>query len=265
MLFSGYSYASAQDTVPNQAAGDVRTLAVDIHLSLNRDNTPDAIAFKLTQAIQLFRSPCEEVTDFQIYSRSQNLTVLKAKCKATPLYGISVGSNGYISVYGGDGIIAGFDRRDGVIYSFGLDGNLEASDGITIDNILDETAARLQSGDDFSPVYILLFVVIVLIIIAISIVMSLGLLRRRSSRREADTQLFSRRVSKETKDQLTQESKKLIANIFKHPSGIYIVRGKSGHRRFFASLIWALSYRYFSTRLFESSPPTPIDEKADQD
>jgi hypothetical protein len=174
-----------------------------------------------------------------------------------PLYGVSVGSNGYMSVYGGDGIIAGLDRRDGVIYSFGLDGKLEPTDGITIEGVLSETAARLQSGDEFSPIYILLFVVAVLVIIGLSVILSLGIWRRRSSKKDADAQQFTRRVSKETKDQLTDESKEIFANIYKHPSGTYIVRGKSGHRRFFASLLWALAYRYLQSRIFEVGAPQP--------
>ncbi len=251
----------AQDRNQQQTGNDLRTLAVDIHLSLNRESTPEAIALKLTNAIQLFRSECSEVTDFQIYSKNQNLSTLKVKCSTSPLYGVSVGSNGYMSVYGGDGIIAGLDRRDGVIYSFGVDGKLEPTEGLTVDSVLNETAARLQNNDKFSPIYILLFILMVLIIIALSIILSLGLWRRSTSRKDADAQLFSRRVSKETKDQLTNESKALFAGIFRHPTGIYIVRGKSGHRRFFASIFWALSYRYLRSRIFEVSPPAPITQK----
>lgn len=249
---------NTQSNIQTPANNDIRAFAVDIHLSLNRENTPESVAFKLSRAVQLFRGECTSVTDFQIYTKSQNLTAVKVKCAAMPLYGVNVGSNGYMSVYGGDGIIAGLDRRDGVIYSFGLDGKLEPTDGITIEGALDETAARLQSGDAFSPIYILLFIVAILIIIALSVVLSLGLWRRRSSRKDADAQQFTRRVSKETKDQLTNESKELFANIYKHPSGTYIVRGKSGHRRFFSSLFWALAYKYLRSRIFEVGAPQPL-------
>lgn len=255
--------AIAQNDAQPQSTTDIRALAVDIHLSLNRENTPEAIAFKLTQALQRFRADCPEVTDFQIYSRSQNLTDLKVKCTAAPLYGLSVGSNGYIAVYGGNGIIAGLDRRDGVIYSFGIDGELELTDGITIDNIIDETTARLQSGDEFSPIYILLFVVILLTVIVLMIAISLGIWRGRSSRLDADTQILNRRISKATKDQLAEESKKVSKNIFKHPSGTYIVRGQSGHRRFFPSIIWAIAYRSFNVRIFEVSAPTLISTESE--
>jgi hypothetical protein len=234
-----------------------------VYVGVNRASPPATIALKLAEVIRIYRFRCTRVTDYQVFIARPNLLDIKAKCSGDPLYGVTVASNGYVAVYGGNGMVSALDRRDGIIYSFSADGAVESDSRLTADEALGETVERLQVGDGYNFWYTLaIFAVMVAIIIAISGVW-LRMWRKRKGkhrhhRRVKPMARHTVQASSEIKNQLLKESERVAAHVYLHPSGIYLGVGKRGKRRFFKSRFWAVMYRTFGLRMFETSAPPPV-------
>lgn len=252
--------ASAQLGADNQ---DPRQMAHDIYVGVNRQSPPATIALKLGEVIRVYRFRCTRVTDYQVYIQRPNLIDLKVKCSGDPLYGVTVASNGYVAVYGGNGMVSALDRRDAIILSFAASGQLESDSRLTADEALDETVERLQLGDGYNLWYVLaMFGFLIAIIIVVGAVW-LRMWRQRSGKHRHHRKMkpmarHTVQAASDIKNQLLKESTRVAAHIYKHPSGVYIGRGKQGKRRFFKSFFWALLYRSFGMRMFEISAPTPL-------
>ncbi len=245
--------SSLEDTDPRQ-------MALDVYSGINRGTLPENIAIQLRDIVQLFRYRCTRVTDYQIYQARPNLIDLKVKCSGDPLYGVTVASNGFVTVFGGNGILSGFDRRDALIHSFRVEG--EATDSsLTIDQAFDETVTRIEMGDEFDFVYLLGSVMAIL---AFGIILFVVLLRvyrykqgRKPRQRHKPMQKHRVSVASDIKDRLIAESVEVSKYVRKHPSGIYFATGSRGKRRIFKSKTWAILYARYGIKLFESS----LDEK----
>ncbi|MFC4348733.1 hypothetical protein ACFO5Q_12845 [Kordiimonas lipolytica] len=239
---------------------DPRQLAHDIYVGVNRGSPPAAVALKLAEVIQVYRFRCTRVTDYQVFVSRPNLLDIKAKCSGDPLYGVTVASNGYVAVYGGNGILGALDRRDGLIYSFSASGEMESDSRLTADQAIDETVERLQLGDGLNLWYILAMFAVLLAIFILIAGVWLKMWRRRTTkeRQRRKVKPMARHTIQATsdiKDMLLKESTRVAANIYKHPSGIFIARGKRGKRRFYRSRFWAAMYRSLGLRMFETSAP----------
>lgn len=249
---------------------DPRQMAHDIYSGVNRGSPPASVALKIAEVIRVYRFRCTRVTDYQVFVQRPNLLDIKAKCSGDPLYGVTVASNGYVAVYGGNGMVSALDRRDALIYSFGATGQLESDSRLTADEAFDETVERLQLGDDWNLMYVLaMFAVILAGVIAIAAVWFRMWQKRKSKQKHRrKVKPMARHTVQATtsvKDQLLKESERVAANIYKHPSGMYIARGKRGKRRFFRSRTWAAMYRSFGVRMFETSAPQMIGEPMPSD
>lgn len=239
---------------------DPRQLAHDIYVGVNRDSPPAAVALKLAEVIQVYRFRCTRVTDYQVFVSRPNLLDIKAKCSGDPLYGVTVASNGYVAVYGGNGILGALDRRDGLIYSFSASGELDSDSRLTADQALDETVERLQLGDGLNLWYILAMFAVLLAIFILIAGVWMKMWRRRTAKKRERRKIkpmarHAVQATSEVKDMLLKESTRVAANIYKHPSGIFIARGKRGKRRFYRSRFWAAMYRSLGIRMFETSAP----------
>lgn len=254
-------------SLPSQAQnneGDPRQLALDIYSGINRGTTEAAIALKLRQVIEVFRYRCTRVTDYQVYSLRPNLTDLKVKCSGDPLYGVTVASNGFVTVYGGNGILAGLDRRDAIIYSFGSEGELAQDSRLTVEQALDDTAVRLELGDQYNFLYLMGMFMLIAAMGILGILVWVRIWKKKTGRkpRERMKPMHKHRVSlsSDQKNQLMEESEEVAKHVRKHPSGIFIATGKRGKRRLFASKFWAIAYARYSVRMFEASLPPAVSD-----
>lgn len=244
-------------------------MAHDIYVGVNRQSPPATIALKLGEVIRIYRFRCTRVTDYQVYIQRPNLIDLKVKCSGDPLYGVTVASNGYVAIYGGNGMVSALDRRDAIILSFAASGQLQSDSRLTADEALDETVERLQLGDGYNLWYVLaMFGVLIAIIIVLGAVW-LRMWRRRAGKHRHHRKMkpmarHTVQAASEVKNQLLKESTQVAAHIYKHPSGVYLGRGKLGKRRFFRSFLWAVLYRSFGVRMFEISAPTPVNADTDE-
>lgn len=253
--------AFGQLAIENQ---DPRQMAHDIYVGINRQTPPASVAQKIADVIRVYRFRCTRVTDYQVFIARPNLIDIKAKCSGDPLYGVTVASNGYVAVYGGNGMVSALDRRDGLIYSFAADGQIESDSRLTANEALDETVERLQLGDGYNFMYVLAMFAVALAILIVIAAVWYRMWRKSKSKHKHRRKIkpMARHTVQATsaiKDQVLKESARVAANVYKHPSGIYIGRGKRGKRRFFHSAFWAAMYRSFGIRMFETSAPAPIN------
>ena len=242
---------------------DPRQMAHDIYVGVNRGSPPATIALKLADVVRIFRFRCTRVTDYQVYVSRPNLIDLKVKCSGDPLYGLTVASNGYVAVYGGNGIVSSLDRRDAIIYSIDASGQLESDSRLSADQALDETVERLQLGDQYNLLYVLTMFAILAAAGILAVALWVRMWRKRDAKRRHRRKLkplarHTVQASSSIKNILLEESEPIGTNLFKHPSGIFIAKGKRGKRRFFHSRLFAMLYRSFGIRMFETGAPAPL-------
>ena len=238
---------------------DPRQLALDIYSGINRAAPPPTIAVRLQAVVRLFRYRCTRLTDYQVFAQRTNIVDLKVKCSGDTLYGVTVASNGYVSVYGGNGILSGLNRSDALIYSFDNEGELSGDSSLTVNQALGETVDRLDLEDEVNVAYVIGIVTITLAFIMVFVIVWWRAWKFKQTRkpRERMKPMTKHRVgaTSSLKDEYLEESNEVVKNVFKHPDGFYIGRGQSGKRRFFKSLVWAKLYASRGWRLFEISAP----------
>lgn len=248
--------ATAQNLIDTD---DPRQLALDIYSGVQRASDPAPIALRLQAVIRIFRYRCTRLTDYQVYAQRTNIVDFKAKCSGDAIYGVTVASNGYVAVYGGNGILSGFNRTDGLILSFANDGDLQGDSALTVEQAVGETVDRLDLEDEVNLVSILGIVAGTLgFIMAFSLIWWRAWKFKQSRKpRQRMKPMAKHRVGASTsdKDLFIDESKKVGTGIFKHPDGFFISRGKRGKRRFFKSFLWAKLYATRGWRMFEISAP----------
>lgn len=244
----------AQNVLDSQ---DPRQMALDIYVDITRGVEPATIALKLEQVIELFRYTCTRVTDYQVFAQRPNITDLKVKCSGASLYGVTIASNGYVAVYGGNQIVASLDRRDGLIFSFGAEGDLSDTSAVDIDRVKEETRARFLLGGEYDYIYLIgMLVILVGMASAIGVVF-LRLWRHRKRRRKTRGRMkpmkkFTlRKGNSDLKNRLQAESEEIAKYVHKHESGIYLAVGKRGKRRLFKSAFWAKMYARWNTHFYE--------------
>ncbi|WP_247118972.1 hypothetical protein [Kordiimonas marina] len=239
---------------------DPRQLGLDIYGDIKREVPPATVGLKLGELIQIYRFRCTRVTDYQLFTVRANLIDIKVKCSGDPLYGVTVASNGYVAVYGGNGILGELDRRDAVIYSFAADGALARDSRLTVKQAVSETVDRMDLTQGYNWVYMLGMAGLILLIGVGGVMIWFKAWRRRKGRpRKRRISEPLRRSSTLTttaaKDILVLESERVMPHIYRHPSGVFIAQGRRGKRRFFNSIIWAVTYRILGWKLFQTVPP----------
>lgn len=250
--------AQAQTLIDTE---DPRQLALDIYSGVARAAPPASTAVRLQAVVRIFRFRCTRLTDYQVFRQRTNIVDLKVKCSGDPLYGVTVASNGYVAVYGGNGILSGLNRSDGLIFSFGNDGDLAGDSSLTVEEAVGETVERLELEDEVNVVYVMGIVTLTLGFLMVVSLIWWRAWRHRQGRkpRQRMKPMHKHRVaaSSNAKDQLVDESQVVMKNVYRHPSGVFIARGKRGKRRFFKNLFWAKMYASRGWRMFEASAPSP--------
>jgi len=248
------SAVAGQDAIDRS---DPRQMALDVFSGIERGTEPATIALKLRQIVELFRYRCTRVTDYQVFSRRPNITDIKVKCSGDALYGATVASNGFVAVYGGNGMLAGLDRRDAVIYSLDVDGAVDDTSGFDIDRIKEETQLRATLGSEYDYVYLGGMVLILLGIMFVMALVFFRVLRRKQGRkprsRMKPMQKFKVGFTSEMKNRLVDEGAEIAKFVYQHESGIFVAIGKRGKRRLFLSAFWAKMYARWGIRMFEAS------------
>lgn len=256
MLAGGQVPINAQAIVNTD---DPRQLGLDIFAAVNRGSEPATVAIRLQSLVRVFRFRCTRLTDYQVFSQRTNIIDFKVKCSGDSLYGVTVASNGYVSVYGGNGIISSFNRNDGLILIFDNEGALSGDRSLTVGQAVGETVDRLELEEDINVIYVMGTIASTL-----GFLLIFGLIwwrawhyrqTRKPRQRMKPMQKHRVNASSSDKDAYLDESEEVSKNVFKHPQGFFIARGKRGKRRFFPGRVWASLYASRGWRLFEISAP----------
>ncbi len=231
--------ASVAPRAPAQELQELTASA--IWQAANSGRNPRALSRLLHQAIRDAGRECAWVSDYQILQRGEERLVIKAKCPSVPVYGIAVTRQPTPSftVVGGDGLVGGFDIADGEIVSL----DHPPAEGIFVGTPGSDARATRRSGEERRlPSWVLASAVLNLLVLFGIAALFFVVWRRARPLPPLDS---------ETKDELMRTSREILPDIYRHPDGFYLVRGRHGKRRIFPWLVSAILYRDLGIKLLE--------------
>ncbi|GIX16370.1 MAG: hypothetical protein KatS3mg119_0556 [Rhodothalassiaceae bacterium] len=232
-------------SVPRQAVeaqaddGLKEVTAAALWQAAGQSRDRQAIARLLQQAIRGAGNSCAWVSDYQIVERTDSRLLFKAKCPGMPLYGVRItrGEGLELTVVGGDGLVGAFSAADGEIVSFDHPpsaGIFSAPPAEREERTAGEPAPVLLLGAALNILLLVLFVA--------AVVAAVLVIRRAQPLPPMDSA---------TKNRLMLQAREVLPNVYRHPDGFYIVRGRHGRRRIFPWLVCALLYRDLGFRVLE--------------
>jgi hypothetical protein len=238
---------------PNAKPAAFNTIQLALYQALDREPGTDTVAALIKQNLNAISRNCDQVMAYQIFRYKPANRTLKIKCARQSLMAMTVGRNGGVQVIGGDGSIGDMLASDGRIYSVM---------GQTLKTYMAEQKLRDDAvANSRSPVPITepageapaasvqwpmsLLIINGLMIAGAAFLFWRFLLARRS-RYHQDWALSST-----DKDYMVDESLEVYPNIFRHPRGFFISRGKHGKRRLFKNAFAAMLYRDLGVKIGE--------------
>jgi hypothetical protein len=268
--------------LPNLMQIDFTQLGGLLYAHLLAEADPARSGLIIEAALQRASKPCQQISAFQIYRYRTGFRTLKVKCPGKPLYVITVGTTGGVQISGGDGTIPELEASDGRIYSlFGREIKIPKpqdptplTPGATPTSIPTAqtapettivplpakpvsianspalasqpvgTDAQIEPGSHRFRSWML-----VINGVGISLLLVALWAWLRARRRRAD--ILDYGLSSDDKDMLLDESREIYPNIFQHPQGFLISRGRRGKRRLFRGTFAAILYRDFGVKIGE--------------
>ncbi len=230
---------------PPKKPEPLNTIQHALYQAINKEQAPDAVALLIKQNLDTLSRPCEQVMAYQIFRYTSSARTLKIKCARQPLMAMTVGTNGGVEVLGGDGSISDMMASDGRIYSV-LGQTLQtymaqqkARDAASTTTAIQSAAPITQEPVVASKTNWPLLLIILNSLLAFGAVYLVW--RFQASRRASTDAGWA--LSSTDKDYMMDESREVYPNVFRHPRGFFISRGKRGKRRLFHSALAAMLYR----------------------
>ncbi len=264
--------------LPNLLQLDFEQMGKLLYAHLLAEADPSRSALIIEAALQRAGKSCAQINAFQIYRYRTGSRTLKVKCPGKPLYVLTVGNTGGFQISGGDGTVPELQTSDGRIYSlFGREIKQPKAPGITplsgsppvqpMDTgslpkvitpaspqpvvVAPAVPAGPATGEPGAQGETFRFRSWLLLINGVGLGMLMlalwGYLRARRKRSD----ILDYGLSSDDKDLLLDESREIYPNIFQHPQGFFISRGRRGKRRLFRSAFPAILYRDFGLKMGE--------------
>lgn len=191
---------------------------------------------------------CPRVREYQVYRATTRARTLKIKCEERPLFAVTVGVSGEAFVSGGDGTIGQMRLADGPIKTMM---GVRMEDYIAERESGQEQAARAapQPPTDMHPGRVWLVRLAAVAGVGLAGWIAYAAIRALRQRRRSLSRW--RGLDSDSKDMLVEESEEIYDNLYRHPAGIFIARGRRGKRRLFPSLVLAYLYSSRGIKLFE--------------
>ncbi len=251
----------AEALQPKPEESKAVALGKQTFIALNEGGNVREIAGLLRDSVNSLGGICPNVTHYQVYRQTITVTTLKVACTNRPLYLLSVDTDGGMLADGGDGQVEPMDSEDGTITAAPL---ADASSKTYVDPkagaaaigtapaakggvVSSGPATVAGSGDTPLGWMRWLFALIAMLVafIAYTIYRSFT----RPAMVAAPRVQLDRRYSSEDKDKLVEESQEIGSNMWVHPSGLYIVRGRHGKRRIFPNWGFAQIYHVWGIKI----------------
>lgn len=213
--------AAALSPSPAMADASQRVIGSGLYEALNQGDNATA-ADLLHSAVEALGGRCAAVRQFQLFQVADDNRTLKLACAGQPLYAVTVNSHGHMMLSGGDGHVRPMNPADGPIWT--------------------QSVAREGTGPGVRRALMVLGVAGAVLLLAYAV------MRWYRHQRSAAISRW-RGFSSSDKDALVSESREVFPNIFAHPSGLYIARGRHGKRRLFRTLLLAYLYRSLGIKL----------------
>ncbi len=253
-----------------------------LYAHLLADADPSRSALIIEAGLQRAGKKCLQISAFQIYRYRTGSRTLKVKCPGMPLYVMTVGNSGGIQMSGGDGTIPELQNADGRIYSiYGREIKMPTV-AITapltspVDPVsqtkpgsLPTPTSQAQPAEPAAPSAPAVaapaeplnvpaveakenhFKAWMLILNGVGLAFLLFALWAYLSGRRRRQDVLDWDISSDDKDALLDESREIYPNIFQHPQGFFISRGRRGKRRLFRGAFPAILYRDFGLKISE--------------
>jgi hypothetical protein len=237
-------------TTPKTKAVPFNTMPMALYQALDKDQSTDSVALLIKQNLLSLSRPCEQVMAYQIFRYNSGKRTLKIKCSRQLLMAITVDRIGNVQLIGGDGSIGDMLATDGRIYSVmgqtlkTYMAEQKVRDGAAASTriVAPVTEPTVATTSGVSTTMILINVALVAAILFI-------LWRFIVGRQRGLDQDWA--LSSTDKDYMMDESREIYPNVFKHPRGFFISRGKRGKRRLFNNAFAAMLYRDLGIKIGE--------------
>ncbi len=223
-----------------------------LYKALNKEPSPDAVALLIKQNLDAVSRPCTSVMAYQIFRYNSGARTLKIKCARQPLMAMTVSATGNVQVIGGDGSIGDMLASDGRIYSM-LGKTLQtymAEQKVrdtAHENARNQTPIVTKPPEPATPARWPFYIIALNCGLALAAAWLVWhFLSGRRGRTDADWALSS-----SDKDYMMDESREVYPNVFRHPRGFFISRGRRGKRRLFKSALAAMLYRDLGIKIGE--------------
>lgn len=229
------------------------TMTRDLYQRLLLVESPGSIASTLAEILRRNSKPCLAVTDFQVIYRDSSEQRVKLKCPGLPLYGLAINQGGSTQVFGGDGMVGEFNAGSGVIHAVGgAPRAITPPDRRKPDLGPNGNLPGLLQGDEPGsiPAWLVTLIIVNGFIVFALILSFFWFMRAKTTPQRERKERAPDRSSIE-KDAMVIESKEILPDIFQHPDGLFLARGKRGKRRLFRSLFFAIVYRDYGWKIRE--------------
>jgi hypothetical protein len=241
--------APAADDAPDPALLRLQPATARLFAALTGGAADEEIERLVAAVARELDMDCPRVKEYQVYRASERSRTLKMKCVERPLYAVTVGISGEGFVAGGDGTI-GPMRLD--------DGPIKAMMGVRVEEYIASTrAAQVREAEGEAPPppagerSARVWLARAAAAAAVALAIWLAALAVRERRRQRRSLSRWRGLDSDMKDQMIAESEEVYPNLYRHPEGVYIARGRRGKRRLFSSLVFGYLYSSRGIKLFE--------------
>lgn len=235
---------------PETAMLNLQPAPVRLFAALKGGASDEELEKLVSETVRELVSDCVRVKEYQVYRSTDQSRTLKVKCLERPLYAVTIGASGEAFVSGGDGTIGQMRLSDGPI---------KAMLGVRVEEYIetakaedkaeaDALAAERAAAEGHPARRLLARGAVAAGIVFLLWLSWMGLKEARRHRRSLSRW---RGLDSEMKDQLVDESEEIYPDLYRHPEGVFIARGRRGKRRLFSSLVFAYLYCRRGIKLFE--------------
>ncbi len=227
------------------------TIQLALYEAIDADQSPDAVALLIKQNLDALSRNCQQVTAYQVFRYNSGARTLKIKCARQPLLAMTVSRRGGVQTIGGDGSIGEMLASDGRIYSV-LGQTLQtymAEQKVRATAAANDRINKPVAEPPAAPQVPRWPIAMVIVNAALALVAAFLLWRFVLGRRANHDHGWA--LSSTDKDYMMDESREVYPNVYRHPRGFFISRGKRGKRRLFNSALTAMLYRDLGIKIGE--------------